>query len=554
MSFRKTSGPLASDATDALATKVSRLRKEADLGRESRFQSEMDAHAAEIKRTYGGWDKLVLRKDKDFEAARDRTVASFNEYVDKARALLVSGAMYEVLVTLGRAADALRGTYRNIEASAGRLAAELEEKARRFEYDGGAGGVSEANDYLLDVEVLQHPSSRHRFWGWYYADQVASRPESGDQSQVLSAVREALRPKFDERGRPLQRSARDMIGEVERSLVDVATAFLGTQILGDPKSDDAFVRAGLRLDDALALEARYYAIWTDHPGVAPETGLAGLAPLSPSKLWEEDGVRRYALTKLRTGLGKAEPLTRFSPETKSTLKHADMLFVGLHQDLGRGPLGGLLDEATHGKSGDVIDDWPDPDRVVFYHSILGVPLYCFPHLNQDMKHAYRRFQAQRDKAWPLHVDPAWETLPDLDPTEARQERTAREARAKVGVAALALAIAREAIQEHDGTFTLALEGGGTVDLGQGALAASVALLGLEQAKPTLYDLVVAPLVADARAASESADTRDALDATAKHWAETCVKLELLSSRDAAQERRYRDLREARTLLQQVLPG
>ncbi len=548
--FRKAAGALASEKLDEIGDQVSRLRGEADLGRESRFRSEMDAHAAEIKKTYGGWDKLITRKDKDFEAARDRAVATFNEYVDKARALLIKSALVELLGSLGRGADAMRGSFRNIESSAGRLATELEEKARRFEFDGGADARSQSNDYLLDVEVLQHPSGRMRFWSWYYEDQVRTRPESGDQQQVLDAVRDALRPRFDDRGRAIKRTARELIGDVESSLVRVAEAFLGKQILGDPTSDDPFEKAGLRLDDALALEARYYALFTEDPRRDTRAALKPHAPLAPSTIAGEENSARYMRRKLDAALAKAQPLTRYSPESKTTIKHADMLLVGLADSLSRGPLGKMLSEATYGVSSDVIEDWHDADRVVFYRSILGVPLYCFPHVNTDMLHAYQRFQAQPDAAWPLHIDTNWEQLQDLDPTAARRAILARGERERLAVGALALGLAEGTVIEEAGAYSLVLSGA-KVALANGPLEAARAMLALEEGKPTVYDLAVSPLIDSARHATESQEIRGTLNETAASWSEACVKLELLDKRDAGQERLYAQLREASAHLKQL---
>lgn len=549
--FRTSGGPLDSAGADELASTVARLRTEAELGRDSRFRSEMDAHAAEIKRTYGGWDKLITRKDKDFEAARDRTVGTFNEFVDKARALLVKGALHEVLVALGRGADSMRSSFRNIESSAGRLAIELEEKARRYESDGGELS-SQSNDFLLDVEVLQHPQSRIRFWGYYYADQVETRAESKDQQQILGAVREALRPKFDERGRPVQRSAREMIADIERSLVDVATGFLSKQILGDPESNDPYEKAGLRLDDALLLEARYYGLYQNEPGRDPKRALGDLSPLAPSELREDDRIRRYALAKLKAALGKAEPLTRFSPEAKSMINHPDKLFVGLHASLAAsGTFGPLMTEATHGLDEQVISDWDDPERVVFYRSILGVPIYCFPHINEEMKHAYQRFQAQKDKAWPLHIEYDFEGVQDLDPTARRSELLAQSERLRTAIGALAMGVSRGSIRFAD-EWTLVMEAGPTLALAGGVIAAAEKMLALEAEKPTIYDMAIAPLLADARAAKDSREQKSALEEVGKGWAKQCMTLELLDDRDAAQEREYAELRRANALLQDLL--
>lgn len=546
--LRQPGGPLASGALDELGQTVARLRAEADLGRDSKFRSEMDGLAAEIKRTHGGWDKLLTRKDKDFEAARERTVQTFNEYVDKARALLIKSAVYDVLVALGRGADTLRGSFRNIESSASRLATELEEKARRYEYDGGPD--AQANDFVLDVEVLQHPNGRDRFWSWYYEDQVATRPESSDQSEVLHAVREALRPKFDEQGRPLRRTAREMIADVERSLILAAERFLTKQILGDPTSEDPFERQGLRLDDALALEAKYYGLTTERVGAAPREALGALSPLSASELWRQEAVQRYAQKKIGMTLAKAEPLTRFHPEAKSMIAHADMLLVGMHPQLGTGAFATTLDEATHGKRANVIDGWEDPDRIVLYRSILGVPVYCFPHVNEDMKEAYRRFQSEDAKGWPLHIDTHWESLPDLDPDEKKRALEAAAEKARLAAASLALGLARGQIVRGDDGLALDLPDLGTrIALGATVGEAARKLLGLEQDKPSIYDSSVAPLVTDARKAKGSKALATELGAAVAEWKKRAMQLEVMDARDAAEEAEYQALREATKLLE-----
>jgi len=63
------------------------------------------------------------------------------------------------------------------------------------------------------------------------------------------------------------------------------------------------------------------------------------APLSPTALWNDPAVEQYALRKLRAAISKSQPLTRFSPEAKSMIKHADMLLVGMHPALTRSAIG-----------------------------------------------------------------------------------------------------------------------------------------------------------------------------------------------------------------------
>jgi hypothetical protein len=550
--FRESSdGPLAPRAIDELRGQVQRLQAECDLGNEGRFRGEMNTQAAEIKRTHGGWDKLITRKDKDFEAARDRTVSLFNDYVDKTRAWLVRAAMLELLGALGRAAEHLRRTFRDIEASAGRLARNLEEVARRYEFDGGVDGLrSEANEYALDVELLQHPSARLRFWGWYYVDQIESRPELQNQDAVLVALREALRPRFDERGASVRADARAVVQEIVDRLVEMAKQRLGPEIVGDPKSNDPTRRHGLRIDDALALEAVYYGRQTDSPHAEPIDLLAD-RPLDPVELWKSDRVRTYARRKIDLTINKAQPLSRYQPELRGTIKHPDMLLVGLHESLRSGPFHEVYAEATGSESQEL--EWADSHRIVFYRSILGVPLYCFPHINEDMKAAYRRFQAQREKAWPLHIDHHWEALPDLDPEDRRRELEAIEASRRVSVVALALGIARKTIEQAQDPvsgqrrYELRVREDRTLALGEGLLAAADALMGLREEMPAIFDGWVAPILAVVAAPDEGVKAE--LKSLVRNWAARAQDLELDGKARSAE---YSELAEARALLARAL--
>jgi hypothetical protein len=548
--FRESSdGPLSPKTIDELATQVQRLQAESDLGTEGRFRSEMNSQADELKRTYGGVDKLVTRKDKDFEAARDRAVSLFNDYVDKIRAGLVKAALHEYLGALGRAAEHLRRTFRDIEASAGRLARSIEEQARRYEYDGGVEGLrSEANEYALDVEILQHPSGRLRFWTWYYADQIESRPELQNQDAVLVALREALRPRFDERGSTSRADARVVVGEIVDRLIAMAKQQLGPEIVGSPPGSDR-PKPGLRIDDALALEAIYYARQTDAPNGDPAELLPD-RPLDPAKLWAVERVRTYARRKIDLTIAKAQPLSRYEPELRGSIKHPDMLLVGLHESLRNGPFYEIYGEATGEKSQEI--EWADSHRIVFYRSILGVPLYCFPHVNADMKAAYRRFQQQREKAWPLHIDHNWESLPDLDPLDRRNELEAIERQRRVSVVALALGLTRAVIETLDDgegkrSFVLRIRADRTLPLSASLLGTADMLVGLRKDYPAVYDSWIAPLLANVAAMEDA--TKVELRTLARNWAARAQDLELEGKTRTPE---YRDLAECRTILAEVI--
>jgi hypothetical protein len=302
------------------------------------------------------------------------------------------------------------------------------------------------------------------------------------------------------------------------------------------------------MDQALALEARYYGLSQEHQ---PLEKLAKMSPLDPGALWAEEDVRRYVRRKLEAGLGKAQPLTRFNPETKSMINHADMLLVGIHASILTSPIGEMLAEATYGKSADHIEDWDDPDRIVFYHSILGVPVYCFPHVNAEMKSAYRRFQGKPQKAWPLHIEKDWEELPDVDPDDRRREIETRTEKRRVAVGAAALASARGLLARDADGWKLSVESGAKLKLGADLLSAIDALLRLETEKPTIYDLAVAPLVKDAAVLPDRTALKAEADTALRAWSARAMELEVLDKRDAEQEAEHRALREAIRVLRSI---
>jgi hypothetical protein len=333
-------------------------------------------------------------------------------------------------------------------------------------------------------------------------------------------------------------------------LIVMAKQRLEPEIIGDPKSDDPARRLGLRIDDALALEAVYYGRQTDSPRADPIELLED-RPLNPATLWKQEQVRTYARRKIDLAINKAQPLSRYQPELRGTIKHPNMLLVGLHESLRNGPFHEVYAEATGSESQEL--EWPDSHRIVFYRSILGVPLYCFPHINDDMKAAYRRFQGQREQAWPLHIDHHWERLPDLDPEDRRRELEAVEAQRRVSVVALALGLARGVIEQlqeaSTGTrsFSLRVRDDRALPLGEGMLGAADALVALRTEMPAVYDSWVQPLLSDVASIDDAIKAE--LKQLARNWGNRLQDLELDGKIRGPE---YRDLHEARTILSGVV--
>ena len=66
--------------------------------------------------------------------------------------------------------------------------------------------------------------------------------------------------------------------------------------------------------------------------------------------------------------------------------------------------------------------------------MLGIPLYFFRRVTDELYTAYRKVDAKENRSYPLHIDAAFESggIPNLDPIELKEARVraAREAEAK----------------------------------------------------------------------------------------------------------------------------
>ena len=69
--------------------------------------------------------------------------------------------------------------------------------------------------------------------------------------------------------------------------------------------------------------------------------------------------------------------------------------------------------------------------IVFYRALLGVPIYFFKRVNEELYQSYKQVKAKPNRSYPLHIEATWEDgLPNLDPKEMRaaeEKRRAEEA-------------------------------------------------------------------------------------------------------------------------------
>ena len=161
-------------------------------------------------------------------------------------------------------------------------------------------------------------------------------------------------------------------------------------------------------------------------------------------------------------------------------------------------------------------------------------------------------QAQREKAWPLHIDHNWETLPDLDPLDRRHELESIERQRRVSVVGLALGLTRgiiEAVEDEEGkrAFVLRVRPDKALPLSESLLGTADMFVGLRKEMPAVYDGWIAPLLANVAAMEDA--TKTELRQLVRNWAARAQDLELDGKTRSPE---YRDLAECRAILAEVM--
>lgn len=322
---------------------------------------------------------------------------------------------------LAAIAEQLRGLEQGFEQFARDQQRELERQRE--------DGDESANQYVIDTEALQIENGR-RMWDFYYEDQVATLSELSLQSKPIQGLLSGVI-----RMMSLQSSLGDSakLQRIFDALLGHLTGVLKTHIGGDPKSQEPTRRNGLRLDQALALEAEYRALYRSNQ----EKIDAGSAQDI------REAVAQYRSRPQEDQINLSDPVYRDYFRDKITRIQNEKASLLCSFDESRSEQGGvrpnrvtlglmsrdfsnpIIREAIEGADSVGIkwldEDWHDPHSIVFYNAVLNVPLYVFGRI-REMGEYYHRFKGMAKRAKVLHIDKNWEnSLPDLDPDSAQEE-------------------------------------------------------------------------------------------------------------------------------------
>lgn len=469
------------------------IRGAIDLGSDP-IAAEVQHHRTTLTRT--AEYTLLERfkgKNEDFEVARRNLIDYFNgTLVDGNRRLLVLEAERDLLAELLTAAENLLQSFRAVAMKAADAIDAVGREARRFMETGNLRGhEGVVNQFTLDVELLRSPLGQ-RYWDRYFEDQFlrgGRDVDLFDEAPILDVVTQAFAPTRNEDGKRVARDSQQIIAEIQEQLYAQGLTRLQAPICGTHDGGTGRAERGLLVDDALRLEATYYtrdAFDAAHTNRQPT----------------DDELRRYTEDKLRFCFAKSSVMANLD-EMRLADQAATMsriTLVGLH-DLYVGSLGGALDQVIPQASR--IPTWKDEKRVVFYQARLGIPLYTYRGLNEEMLEDYRHLEGEPDKkrGYPLHIERDWEHgLPNLDPSALKTEQ--RAAAEHEGIVDFALGCVLEVIVENDGAVDWRIDDDLHGDLGPNIERAYEAFL-------TLNDRLRRHLLAPITAAREALQRGDA---------------------------------------------
>lgn len=397
---------------EEVSARLDGTRKQVDLDSDT-VTSEIKRHRDTLVET-AKWTltERIKRRNEDFEFARTAFVQYFNgDLVEGNRAVLTDEFTLELLRDAIEHFELRLDSFRAVAVDAVEAIEHLKKDAEDARITGRfAHGDGQSNAYSLDVEALQEVGGE-RLWDLFFEDRFASGGRDHayfNEVEIFDIITAAFNPRTDETGRRVAKTSREITNEIRQALTELGRKRLAPAITGTRKGGTDMRERGLNLADALKYEARYHFVRQFRKDGSEQ---------EPSAQQIND----YLKSKMRFCDTKAHPLATFDQSEDSRVVNSLVALVGLHEAY-RETLGPILEDVL--PTSQLIPNWYDEKAMVFYRANLGIPLFYYRRVNDDLKAAYSRVMAKNpaERGYPLHIEASWEnTLPNLDPNEGKAE-------------------------------------------------------------------------------------------------------------------------------------
>lgn len=378
-----------------------------DLDREhvSREFGEMEKRLRETSQK-GFLSSMLSRENKAFDQVRRKTQDFFNQVENGQRDWLKAAFWQAFHEELQRAIEARLTSFRSVSQVADEVAKNVATEAERLREDPSTRGEqSDAASFYLDSEVLRDDRGGQRLWNKLFS-LLLDKTAYYDETEIFSEISEAFQPAVDKEGRIRAKDAIEIVRDLRSRLEELAKNTLG-RVMAEQK---------LNLKTALDLEARLIN--------AKGSDEAAVEAVS------EQTVANHVRDKFSRVVEECVVLANID-KTKlddPTVKPANIFYVGLAAKYS-GDDGGLRSAIRQVATGvDFIDGWGEEDMIVFYRALLGIPLYFYKRVNDELVQAYRTVKARPNRTYPLHIEATFEDqVPNIDPKEVRESEEKRQA-------------------------------------------------------------------------------------------------------------------------------
>lgn len=367
----------------------------------------------------GGWfgpktpdvdEQETMISERVSDAMREIQTHLHNAFVDNIKKYRTA-----VIAYLDLAADREEGI--------GKFLAEKEAECNRWMVDGD----DQTEKYVLDGEAFQMENGL-RLWDFYYLDKIKAMDELDSSAEAVQNIISSSFQNTDVTGSVANRN-------LFKALLNHAKYYVERTIIGNIESKDPDEKYGLTINEALDLEVTYRALYLSKRADIEkdpsrklniiESAITGynVNPANAINL-EDDMHKDYLVDKIkRLLLEKAGYLCHYdeSREGQGGVRADLVKLIAINEDIARsGRLKGIINRAGTGFKM-VTEAWNSRREIVFYQSVLNVPLYVFGRLDR-MRHYYYEFKNMAKRSKVLHIDKNWEnSLLDLDPQEAQKQ-------------------------------------------------------------------------------------------------------------------------------------
>jgi len=394
-------------SAEAALEKVTRGGSVADLAN-SEDMERLAVEEYEILRDAAKAKRLgMLRDDEAFLAARDEAQIKYRNLIRKVQKALNAEIQMRQLRALRDYLVRRSNQYFQLSTKMDGLVSDLEEDAQALRR-GERGGQAALALKVEVFETLEEP--RRRIWDQVYKHLFLDGGRfisTFNREELAAAISEQLKPVVREDGRVVEKELDTLVHDIKQALIELGEARLGPAILGDDNS------SGLDLVKGLDLEARLR--------LAGEGG--ELRSVS------EDDVRAYETRKLRALQQLAGVLARVDAaearafDDNVKFPRTRLVVLGLSDGANNQAADAFKQRVMRvmEESGRQVKTttWHNP-RIAIVHDVeLGIPLYYFKAVINDLEDPYLDVAADEGRTYHLHTDYHWEkSLPNLNPRRA----------------------------------------------------------------------------------------------------------------------------------------